>query len=117
MNKLKTFLKDRRGATALTFALLLGPIMGATSLAAEDSLPSDEHSKLQHGSDSSALAGATVFTGANSQAAEARARAYLQANLGDQADKVTVTFNAFNEHVTVGIQGQTNTLFMHLLNR
>ena len=116
MKRFRQFTKDRRGATAITFALLLVPIMGATGLAVDYSLASNERSRLQNAADAAALAGASVFTGANAAVAEARARAFLQANLGDGANDVTVDFSTAKQKVTVGLGGETNTLFMHLLN-
>lgn len=116
MKNFRQFLKDRSGATAMTFALLMVPIMGMTGLAVEYSRASSDRSRLQNAADAAALAGASIFTGANSAAAEARARAYLRANLGDQADDVTVNFSAANQRVNVTLGGQTNTLFMHLLD-
>jgi Flp pilus assembly protein TadG len=119
MKRLREFLKDRRGATALTFALLLVPIMGMTGLAVDYSIASNERSKLQDAADAAALAGASIFTGANASAAEARARAYLKANLGAEADTIAVTFkfDAKNNNVTANLSGQTSTMFMHLLNQ
>ncbi|WP_271895602.1 TadE/TadG family type IV pilus assembly protein [Candidatus Phyllobacterium onerii] len=117
MKKIRNFLKDRSGATAITFGLLLIPIMGMTGLAVDYSLASNERSKLQNAADSAALAGASVFTGSNSAAAEARAKAYLKANLGAEADKVTIKFTAADQKVNVAISGGTNTVFMHLLKQ
>jgi Flp pilus assembly protein TadG len=117
MKKIRNFLKDRSGATAITFGILLIPIMGMTGLAVDYGLASNERSKLQNAADSAALAGASVFTGTNSAAAEARANAYLKANLGAQADKVSINFSAANQKVNVAISGETNTLFMHLLRQ
>jgi Flp pilus assembly protein TadG len=119
MKRLREFLKDRRGVTALTFALLLVPIMGMTGLVVDYSIASNERSKLQDAADAAALAGASIFTGANASAAEARARAYLKANLGAEADTIAVTFkfDAKNHNVTANLSGQTSTMFMHLLNQ
>lgn len=117
MKRIRDFLRDRSGATAVTFTLLLVPIMGMTGLAVDYSRASNDRSRLQNAADAAALAGASIFTGANSAAAEARARAYLQANLGDEANAVTVNFSASKQNVSVTIGGQTKTLFMHLLNQ
>ncbi len=47
MKKFTKFLKDRSGATAVTFGLLLVPLLGMTGLAVDYSLASNERSKLQ----------------------------------------------------------------------
>jgi Flp pilus assembly protein TadG len=117
MKRFRDFLNDRRGATALTFGLLLVPIMGMTGLAVDYSLASNERSKLQNAADAAALAGASVFTGANASYAEARARAYLKANLGAEADTVAITFNFEDHKVTAKLSGQTSTMFMHLFDQ
>lgn len=117
MKRFRNFLKDRRGATAVTFGLLLVPIMGVTGLAVDYGFATNERGRLQDAADSAALAGASVFTGANQLAAENRARAYLKANLGDRYDDVTVNFTTANQRVSVGLGGQTKTMFMHLLNQ
>jgi Flp pilus assembly protein TadG len=126
MKRFRDFLKDRSGATAMTFGLMLVPIMGMTGLAVDYSLASNERSKLQNAADSAALAGASIFTGANAAEAEARARAYLKANLGAEANTITINFkaqaddpsaSAANQKVIVTLGGQTNTMFMHLLNQ
>jgi len=116
MKYIRQFLEDRRAATAITFALLLVPIMGATGLAIDYSMASNERSRLQNAADAAALAGASVFTGSNAAAAEARARAFLQANLGARASDVTVDFSTANQKVTIGLGGRTDTMFMRLLN-
>lgn len=117
MSKFKQFLRDKRGATALTFGLLLVPLMGMTGLALDYTVASNERVNLQNAADTAALAGASVFTGGNAQAAEDRARAFLRANLGDKASAVSVNFSAKDQKVTVNLGGQTNTLFMSLLNQ
>jgi Flp pilus assembly protein TadG len=117
MKKIKDFLKNTSGATALTFGIVIVPIMGMMGLAVDYTLASTEKSNLQNAADSAALAGASVFTGSNSQAAEDRARAFLRANLGDKANSVNISFSAKDQKVTVNIGGETNTLFMHLLNQ
>ena len=118
MKQIRNFLKDRSGATAITFALLLVPIMGMTGLAVDYSLASNERSQIAERRRSAALAGASIFTGSNSAAAEARAKAYLKANLGDGSGQgVTIKFTAANQKVNVAISGGTNTLFMHLLKQ
>lgn len=117
MKRFRNFLKDRRGATAVTFGLLLVPIMGVTGLAVDYGFATNERGRLQDAADSAALAGASVFTGANQLAAENRARAYLKANLGDRYDDVTVNFTTANQRVSVGLGSQTKTMFMHLLNQ
>lgn len=118
MKKIRNFLKDRSGATAITFGLLLIPIMGMTGLAVDYSLASNERSKLQNAADSAALAGASIYIGTNSAQAEARARAYLKANLGEQAaNAVTINFKADKQLVTVSLNGQSGTTFMRVLNK
>lgn len=117
MKKIRNFLKDRRGATAVTFGLMLVPILGMTGLAVDYTRASSDRSRLQNAADSAALAGASVFTGANVQAAQDRATAYLRANLGAEADNVTMSFSADNQLVNVGIRGETNSLFMQILNK
>lgn len=117
MSKFKQFLRDKRGATALTFGLLLVPLMGMTGLALDYTVASNERVNLQNAADTAALAGASVFTGGNAQAAEDRARAFLRANLGAKASTVSVNFSAKDQKVTVNLGGQTNTLFMSLLNQ
>ncbi len=64
MKRFRDFLKDRSGATALTFALMLVPIMGMTGLAVDYSVATNERATLQDAADAAALAGASVFTGA-----------------------------------------------------
>jgi Flp pilus assembly protein TadG len=118
MKKFTKFLKDRSGATAVTFGLLLVPLLGMTGLAVDYSLASNERSKLQNAADSAALAGASIFIGTNSAQAEARARAYLKANLGEQAaNAVTINFKADKQLVTVSLNGQSGTTFMRVLNK
>ncbi|EJN05155.1 TadE/TadG family type IV pilus assembly protein [Phyllobacterium sp. YR531] len=117
MKKIRNFLKDRSGATAVTFALLLVPIVGMTGLAVDYTRASTDRARLQGAADSAALAGASVFTGLNKSAAEESARAYLRGNLGAEADKVKITFSAADQRVTVAISGETNSLFMQLLNK
>ncbi|ATU93014.1 TadE/TadG family type IV pilus assembly protein [Phyllobacterium zundukense] len=118
MKRFRDFLKDRSGATALTFALMLVPIMGMTGLAVDYSVATNERATLQDAADAAALAGASVFTGANKQAAEDRARAYLKANLGmAKYGAVTVNFSAANQRITVSLAGQTQTTFMRILNQ
>ncbi|TXR46589.1 TadE/TadG family type IV pilus assembly protein [Phyllobacterium endophyticum] len=118
MKKIQKFLKDRSGATAITFGLMLVPLMGMTGLAVDYSVASNERSKLQNAADSAALAGASIFTGTNAVQAEARARAYLKANLGNEAaDAVSINFSAANQLVTVSLNGQSNTTFMRILNK
>ncbi|CAN7162693.1 pilus assembly protein [Phyllobacterium sp. LjRoot231] len=118
MKKFTKFLKDSSGATAVTFGLLLVPLMGMTGLAVDYSVASNERSKLQNAADAAALAGASIFTGPNSAAAEALARAYLKANLGEEAaNAVTINFKAEKQQVTVTLGGQTNTTFMRVLNK
>lgn len=117
MKTIRNFLKDRRGATAVTFGLMLVPILGMTGLAVDYTRASSDRSRLQNAADSAALAGASVFTGANVQAAQDRATAYLRANLGAEADNVTMSFSAENQLVNVGIRGETNSLFMQVLNK
>ncbi len=117
MKSFRQLLKDRSGATALTFALLLVPIMGMTGLAVDYSRATNDRSRLQNAADSAALAGASIYTGANAAAAEARARAYLRANLGAEADAVRVSFNAANQKVNVTLDSQTETVFMKLLDK
>ncbi|WP_204270737.1 pilus assembly protein TadG-related protein, partial [Escherichia coli] len=73
MSKFKQFLRDKRGATALTFGLLLVPLMGMTGLALDYTVASNERVNLQNAADTAALAGASIFTGGNAQAAEDRA--------------------------------------------
>lgn len=117
MRNFKQFLKDKRGATAMTFGLLLVPLLGMTGLALDYTMASNERANLQNAADSAALAGASIFTGANAKAAEDRARAFLRANLGDKYDNVTVGFSATNQRVTVTLAGQTTTSFMQVLNQ
>ena len=117
MKKISTFLRDRSGATAVTFALMLVPLLGMTGLAVDYTRASSDRSRLQGVADSAALAGASVFTGANKSAAEASARAYLRGNLGAEADRLEVGFDASNQRVTVSLRGETNTLFMKILAR
>ncbi|PRD49683.1 TadE/TadG family type IV pilus assembly protein [Phyllobacterium myrsinacearum] len=117
MRNFKQFLKDKRGATAMTFGLLLVPLLGITGLAVDYTMASNERANLQNAADSAALAGASIFTGGNAQAAEDRARAFLRANLGDKASAVSINFSAKDQKVTVDLGGQTNTAFMHLLNQ
>lgn len=115
MKKIRNFLKDRSGATAVTFALLLVPMVGMTGLAVDYTRASSDRSRLQGIADSAALAGASVFTGENKAAAEASARAYLHANLGAEMDKLQVGFDTSNQRVSVSLAGETNTLFMKVL--
>lgn len=115
MKKIRNFLKDRSGATAVTFALLLVPMVGMTGLAVDYTRASSDRSRLQGIADSAALAGASVFTGENKAAAEASARAYLHANLGAEMDKLQVGFDTSNQRVIVSLTGETNTLFMKVL--
>jgi hypothetical protein len=117
MKNLRQFIKDRRGATAITFALLLVPLLGFAGLAVDYSRASNDRSRLQNAADAAALAAASVFTGSNKATAEAKARAFLQANLGLKAEDINVNFNTANQKVTIGLGGQTNTLFMHVLNK
>ena len=117
MKLFRDFLKDRSGATAVTFGLMLVPILGVTGLAVDYGVATNERGRLQDAADAAALAGASVFTGANQQAAENRARAYLKANLGAKYDAVTVDFSAANQRVTVSLGSQTKTMFMHILDQ
>ncbi|UGX85410.1 pilus assembly protein TadG-related protein [Phyllobacterium meliloti] len=117
MKKFRDFLKDTSGATALTFGLLLVPLLGVTGLAVDYSMASSERANLQNAADAAALAGAAVFTGSNSQEAENLARGYLRANLGDKANSANISVSAKDQKVTVDIGGQTNTLFMQLLKQ
>ncbi|MEJ1118951.1 Tad domain-containing protein [Phyllobacterium sp. CCNWLW109] len=115
MKKIRNFLKDRSGATAVTLALLLVPMVGMTGLAVDYTRASGDRSRLQGIADSAALAGASVFTGENKAAAEASARAYLRAHLGAEMDKMQVGFDTSNQRVIVSLAGETNTLFMKVL--
>lgn len=115
MKKIRNFLKDRSGATAVTFALMLVPLVGMTGLAVDYTRATTDRSRLQGAADSAALAGASVFTGANASAAESAARAYLKGNLGAEADRLQIGFNTNNQRVTVSLRGETNTLFMKVL--
>lgn len=117
MKKIRNFLKDRRGATAVTFGLMLVPILGMTGLAVDYTRASSDRSRLQNAADSAALAGASIYIGTNANEAEARARAYMRANLGADAENVTMSFSASNQRVNVGIRGETNSLFMQILNK
>ena len=117
MKYLRQFIKDRRGATAITFGLLLVPLLGFAGLAVDYSRASNDRSRLQNAADAAALAAASVFTGSNKAAAEARARAFLQANLGLRAEDINLNFSTENQKVSVTLGGQTSTLFMHVLNK
>ncbi len=96
---------------------MLVPILGVTGLAVDYSVATNERAVLQDAADTAALAGASVFTGANAQAAEDLARAYLKADLGDKASTVTIDFKAANQKVSVTLGGQINTTFMRVLNQ
>lgn len=119
MKTIRKFLKDRSGATAVTFALLLVPIMGATGLAVDYSRASGERTVLQSAADAAVLSGAAIYDGKNLPAVKTRIHESLRANLAGYDDSgATHDVSVVNDkNISLLINRPMNTLFMRVLNK
>ena len=101
MKKIRNFLKDRSGATAITFGLLLIPIMGMTGLAVDYSLASNERSQIAERCRLPPPWPALRFSPARIRRRRKRVHEPIfKANLGDgSARRCDINFNASNQKV------------------
>ncbi len=109
-------LRDRSGATALFFALLMVPILGTVGLAVDGSRGYLLESRLSKALDTAALAGGRVALRAD---AEAITRQYFNANFGTGAGDVGMTFtlDPTRQFVTLSAEARTPTVFMRIFGR
>jgi Flp pilus assembly protein TadG len=121
MKKFTKFLKDRSGATAVTFAVLLVPLMGMTGLAVDYSRASSDRSELQNAADAAVLAGASIYTGSNLPAVETRVLEMLRSNLNN-FDSSGATYNVsvtgdVPARIRLSVSKPMETTFMRVLNQ
>ncbi len=121
MKKFTKFLKDSSGATAVTFGLLLVPLMGMTGLAVDYSRASNDRSELQNAADAAVLAGAAIYVGNNLPAVETRVHEMLRTNLNDFDNSgatysVSVTDDV-PARIALSVSKPMETTFMKVLNQ
>jgi len=121
MKKITKFLKNRSGATAVTFAVLLVPLMGMTGLAVDYSRASNDRSKLQNAADAAVLAGASIYVGNNLPAVNTRVLEMLRSNL-DNFDSSGATYNVLvtedvPARIRLSVSKPMETTFMRVLNQ
>lgn len=120
MSKFKQFLRDKRGATALTFGLLLVPLMGMTGLAVDYTRASSQRAELQNAADAAVLWGASTYTGNNLDDVKSRIQKSLRANVPNfdssgATYNVTVT-NDVPARIKLSVARPMQTTFMQVLN-
>ncbi|QND51631.1 hypothetical protein HB779_06760 [Phyllobacterium sp. 628] len=120
MKKFKDFLKDKSGATALTFGLLLVPLLGMTGLAVDYTRASSDRADLQNAADAAVLWGASTYDGTNLPMVKTRVLQSLRANLTN-FDSSGATYDVqvtadVPARISVTLARPTNTLFMQVLN-
>lgn len=119
LDRLIRALNDRRGGTAIIFALAAPALAllacGAIDLAAVNA----DRGAMQDTADSTALAMAKQLSVSTAAGISARAQTYAVAQLGQIATSdavtVTATIGANNGSVTVAISGHRNSFFGNLL--
>ncbi|MBA8877445.1 Tad domain-containing protein [Phyllobacterium myrsinacearum] len=121
MKKIKKFLKDKSGATAITFGLLLVPLLGATSLAISYNNASNQRSDLQNAADAAVLWGASTYKGNNLDDVKVRIQKSLHANIPD-FDSSSVTYNVtvtedVPARIKLAVARPLRTAFMQVLNQ
>ncbi|WP_162707235.1 TadE/TadG family type IV pilus assembly protein [Phyllobacterium sophorae] len=121
MKRIRDFLRDRSGATAVTFTLLLVPLLGVTGLAVDYSRASNERVTLQNAADAAVLAGASIYDGKNLPAVKTRVLEMLNANLTNAGNSgathnVTVTKDV-PPRILLTLDRPMATTFMRVLNQ
>lgn len=121
MKKFRDFLKDTSGATALTFGLLLVPLLGVTGLAVDYTRASSDHAELQNAADAAVLWGASTYNGSNLPDVKARIQQSLRANLpGFDASGATYNVSVTNDvpaRIKLSLARPMKTTFMQVLNQ
>lgn len=113
---LGALLRDRRGATAVFFAVALVPVVGSVGLAVDSSIGYLLRTRLGKSLDAAGLAAGRI---ALEDDAEAVALQYFEANFGKSNGRVTITdFDfAYDEDantVTLSAHATTPTVFMRI---
>ncbi|MEP7453103.1 TadE/TadG family type IV pilus assembly protein [Phyllobacterium sp. SB3] len=121
MKKIRNFLKDRSGATAVTFGLMLIPIAGVTGLAVDYTRASNDRSELQNAADAAVLSGAQIYDGKDLKPVDKRILESLRANITDY-DKRGITKTVTEQagvppRIVLTLAKSMNTTFMKVLNR
>lgn len=121
MKTIRNFLKDRRGATAVTFGLMLVPILGMTGLAVDYTRASSDRSALQNAADAAVLSGAQIYDGKDLEKVKTRITESLRANIVNFENRgitkgVTATDNV-PPQIVLTLSASTDTTFMRVLNQ
>ncbi len=121
MKLFRDFLKDRCGATAVTFGLMLVPILGVTGLAVDYSVATNQRGSLQDAADAAVLSGAAIYDGKNLPAVETRIHEMLRANLdnydGSGATHDVVVTGDVPARIRLTVARPMETTFMRVLNQ
>ncbi|MGO4448510.1 pilus assembly protein TadG-related protein [Phyllobacterium sp. TAF24] len=121
MKKFRDFLKDTSGATALTFGLLLVPLLGVTGLAVDYTRASSDHAELQNAADAAVLWGASTYNGSNLPDVKARIQQSLRANLpGFDASGATYDVSVTDDvpaRIKLSLARPMKTTFMQVLSQ
>lgn len=113
---LRALLTDRRGVTAVMFALLMIPLLGIVGVAVDASRGYLVKTRLSKSLDAAALAAGRVALDGD---AEAVAQRYFEANFGPGGETVDIGFqlDPSRQFVTLTAQFQERTTFMRLLGQ
>jgi Flp pilus assembly protein TadG len=119
----KAFYSADRGSVALTFALLVIPLIGIAALAIDSGRAFELAQRTEAALDAAALAAARemVATGGTDEEIGAKAERYLQANLTDNAaadivfETPVVSIDRAAEEVTVELTTELQTTFGRVL--
>ncbi len=121
MKKIRNFLKDRSGATAVTFALLLVPMVGMTGLAVDYTRASSDRSQLQNAADAAVLSGAEIYDGKDLKPVNARILQSLRANVADYDArgiiKNVTAIESIPPQIVLTLSTSMGTTFMKVLNQ
>lgn len=121
MKKIRNFLKNRSGATAVTFALMLIPIAGVTGLAVDYTRASNDRAELQNAADTAVLSGAQIYDGKDLKPVDKRILESLKANITDY-DKRGITKTVTESpglppRIVLNLTKSMDTTFMKVLSR
>lgn len=114
---LRRFAADRRGNTALIFALSAFPLLLAMGVAVDTSRTVHHRTKLANALDAAGLAAGASFYESEAELEEI-ARHYLKANLGEEIYALThdLQVSRTGETLHVAVEMDVPTLFMRLVD-